>query len=157
MASTPHQAERLLAIDGGFEVVALLDRAMATWLEGLAEVPARLALRQPTYERLTESRERDVADPRALFARLPQTIPVEGIPACVTGRPPRERPRTLDTAMLDGSGKPEIFRYAKRYIVDRYRTRSLRCKGCVHEASCEGLHVSYVRAHGYSVLQPILP
>jgi hypothetical protein len=73
----------------------------------------------------------------------------------VTGRAERRRPDTLDTAMLDGAGRLEIFRYAKRYIVDHYRTKSLRCRGCEHHRDCRGLHVNHVRAQGYGVMRPV--
>jgi len=131
-----------------------LDRDTAPWLLALASPPTRLALLQQTHERLTEAATRDV-DLHDFFARLRHAIPVEGIPACITGRPERRRPDTLDTAMLDGNGRLEIFRYAKRFIVDHYRTKSLRCRGCVHHDDCRGLHVNQVRAHGYEIMRPV--
>src|SRR5581483_719816 len=152
IARTVAQARALLSIDA-FEVVVDLTRETAEWLLGLAAVPARLALRQPTYERLTEAAERDV-ELRDFFARFRHSVPVEGVPACVTGRAPRPRPRTLDTAMLTEGGRVEIFRYTKRYIVEHYTTKSLRCKTCVHDSACAGMHVNYVRAHGYAFMQP---
>jgi MoaA/NifB/PqqE/SkfB family radical SAM enzyme len=152
VAATVAQARALLAIDA-FEVVVELTRETAEWLLGLDAVSPRLALRQPTYERLTEAAERDV-ELREFFARFPHAVPVEGVPACVTGRAPRRRPKTLDTAMMTTSGRVEIFRYTKRYIVEHYLTKSLRCKSCVHDSECSGMHVNYVRAHGYGVMQP---
>ena len=77
------------------------------------------------------------------------------VPACVTGHAPRERPPVLDTAMLGPDNRLEIFRYTKRFIVDHYLTRSLRCRECVHASTCSGMHVNYVRAHGFSLLQPV--
>ena len=154
IAASPAQAEALLAIPAAFEVAVRLDRDTAPWLLALASPPTRLALLQQTHERLTEAATRDV-DLHDFFARLRHAIPVEGIPACITGRPERRRPDTLDTAMLDGNGRLEIFRYAKRFIVDHYRTKSLRCRGCVHHDDCRGLHVNQVRAHGYEIMRPV--
>ena len=37
----------------------------------------------------------------------------------------------------------------------RSRPRALRCRSCAFDADCRGLHVNYVRAHGYEVMQPI--
>src|SRR5256885_13137726 len=48
------------------------------------------------------------------------------------------------------------FRFTKRYILEHYWTKSLRCKGCVHFDACQGMHVNYVRAHGYGVMQPVV-
>lgn len=147
------QAEALLAMDARFEVVVCLDRATAAWVAGLAEPDPRLVLRQPTYERLTEAAERDV-DLRAFFADLRAPIPVEGVPRCVSDSA-REPMRVIDTAMMTPSGQLEIFRFTKRFILEHYRVKSLRCATCVHEADCQGMHVNYVRAHGFDVMQPV--
>ncbi len=147
-------AQSLLALDEGFEVTLALRRDTAPWLLSLDVAPPRLALYQPTYERLTEAAERDV-DPHDFFARFHHVVPVEGVPACVLGRAPRARPRTLDASMLRPDGALEIFRYTRRYILEHYRSKSLRCKSCVHEASCEGMHINQVRAHGYALMRPV--
>jgi len=154
-AATVAQATLLLSIPGDFGVVVALTKATASWLKALDPVPSRLALYQPTHERMTESLHHDV-DLRAFFAEFTQTVPVEGIPACVTGRPAPSRPRVLDTAMMAPEGGLEIFRYAQRYIHAHYKARSLRCKPCVHYESCDGMHINYIRAHGYGVMQPVL-
>jgi MoaA/NifB/PqqE/SkfB family radical SAM enzyme len=154
VAASSEQARRLMEIAGDFEIALLLTKESAVWLQGLKEIPARLLIKQPSYERLTESSERDV-DLRAFFASFSRDVPVEGVPACVTGREPRQRPPVLDTAMMTADGQLEIFRFTKRYIMERYWTKSLRCKGCRFAAECQGLHVNYVRAHGYGVMQPV--
>ncbi|MBL9099984.1 MAG: radical SAM protein [Myxococcales bacterium] len=147
-------AAALLAGPGDFEVALALSRATAPWLQALTEAPARLVLWQPTHERLTSSASDDVDLP-AFFADFTLAVPVEGVPACVLGRPPRARPKLLDAAMLTSEGRVEIFRYARRYVLDRFRTKSLRCKACVHAADCAGLHINYVRARGYAAMRPI--
>ncbi len=147
-------AERLLAMHASFEVVLDLTRENEPYLRSMTAAPARLVLRQPTYERLTESSEHDL-DLRAFFGDFTHQVPVEGVPACVLGRPPRERPRVLDTAMMSSEGRVEIFRYARRYLKEHYSTKSLRCKGCAHDEKCDGMHVNFVRAHGYALMQPV--
>lgn len=147
-------AKALLGLPRGFEVQLELRRANEAWLRSLETAPARLALVQPTHERLTASAEEDV-DLSSFFAGFRLEVPVEGVPACVLGRVPRAPAVTLDAAMLDDDGKLEIFRYAKRYVLDRFFTKSLRCKECRFEGDCRGLHINYVRAHGYGVMQPV--
>jgi molybdenum cofactor biosynthesis enzyme MoaA len=155
-ARTSAQAKALLAVGAPFEVVVDLTRETAPWLLTLAAADAtRLALRQPTYERLTEAREHDV-DLRDFFARFRLDVPVEGVTPCLLGRAPRARPPMLDLAAAGPSGGIEIFRWTQRYILEGYRTRSLRCADCVHAPACEGPHVNFVRAHGYAPLQPVL-
>jgi MoaA/NifB/PqqE/SkfB family radical SAM enzyme len=151
VAANLRQAEALLSLPGNFEVVLLLTRETAAWAADNARDARRLVLRQPTHERLTDSALYDLAD----FSRLPSNIPVENLPACVLGRAPRPRPPVLDTAMRGADGRLEIFRYTRRYLLDRYYTKSLRCRSCVHHLSCDGMHVNYVRAHGYAAMQPI--
>jgi hypothetical protein len=151
---TAAEAAALLAGPGDFVVALALARANEAWLRGLTEAPRRLLLWQPTHERLTSSAEEDLELPR-FFAGFTLPVPVEGVPACVLGRAPSERPGLLDGAMLTGEGRIEIFRYAKRYVLGRFFTKSLRCRGCVHDAGCRGLHINYVRAHGYAAMQPV--
>lgn len=148
------QAAELLANDESFEVVLDLTRENEAWLLGLQSAPSRLALRQPTYERLTESAEHDL-DLRAFFQKFVHPVPVEGVPACLSGRPPRQRPGMIDTAMMSTDGRVEIFRYTRRYLLEHYRTKSLRCGDCAHVDACDGLHVNFVRAHGYGVMEPV--
>ncbi len=155
VAADPMQAQRLLALPADFEVVVLLTRATANWLLDLPEVSPRLALRQPTWERLTESADHDV-DLRAFFAAFTADVPVEDVPRCIAGDRVRPRVKTLDTAMLTPEGRLEIFRYARRYVRAEYWVKSLRCKACVHAASCRGLHVNHIRAHGFAALEPVL-
>jgi molybdenum cofactor biosynthesis enzyme MoaA len=157
-ARTSAAARDLLAKDARFEVVVDLTVETAAWLLSLDRVPDRLALRQPTYERLTEAREHDV-DLRDFFGKLamlagPQP-PVEGVAACMLGRQPRQRPAVLDLAGFDEGERLEIFRWTRRYLVSGYMTRSLRCAGCAHASACTGMHVNFVRAHGYASMQPV--
>jgi molybdenum cofactor biosynthesis enzyme MoaA len=147
-------ARALLELPRSFEVRLELRRGNEPWLRSLASAPARLALVQPTHERLTASADEDLDLP-AFFADVRHDLPVEGVPACILGRAPRLPPPTLDAAMLDDDGTLEIFRYARRYVLDRFYTKSLRCKSCKHDGECRGLHINYVRAHGYAVMQPI--
>jgi hypothetical protein len=109
----------------------------------------------PTWERLSDSASEDVDLPE-FFGAFRYEPPVDGVPACVLGRLPRAERRVLDTAMMTNDGRFEIFRYAKRYILDHYFTKSLRCKSCIHDASCRGVHVNYVRSHGYAALEPVV-
>lgn len=147
-------AAALLAGPGDFEVALALSRANEGWLRALEAAPARLVLWQPTHERLTSAAEEDLDLP-VFFAAFTLPVPVEGVPACVLGRAPRARPMVLDGAMLTAEGRIEIFRYARRYVLDRFHSKSLRCRACVYDASCRGLHINHVRARGYAAMRPI--
>jgi MoaA/NifB/PqqE/SkfB family radical SAM enzyme len=154
IVQTAADAQALLALPGEFEVCVLLSKQVEPWLLGLESAPARLALRQPTHERLTESAEHDI-DLTEFFRRFTHVVPVDDVPSCVIGRPARAGRDMLDTGMMTLDGKLEIFRYIKRYILDRYWSKSLRCKTCIYEPDCRGMHISYIRAHGFALMKPV--
>lgn len=154
IVQTAADAEAMLALPGEFEVCVELSKQVEPWLLALETAPARLALRQPTHERLTESAEHDI-DLTEFFRRFTHAVPVDDVPSCVIGRPARAGRDTLDTGMMTLDGKLEIFRYIKRYILDRYWSKSLRCKTCIYEPDCRGMHISYIRAHGFGLMKPV--
>jgi hypothetical protein len=153
-ARSSAQAATLLAPELTFEVVVELTRETSAWLLDLRAISPRLVLHQPSYERLTEADERDV-DLREFFGKFTHPVPVEEVPPCVSGRAPRPRRRVLDTAMMTPDGKLEVFRYTRRYILEGYRAKSLRCRDCCENTRCDGMHINHVRAHGFQVMVPI--
>jgi MoaA/NifB/PqqE/SkfB family radical SAM enzyme len=158
VATTPEQMAELLAIDAPFEVVALLTRDTADAVLALPEISPRLVLRQPNYELVTEARASDV-ELRAFFARLARPVPTENVAPCLAPGSPRRDPTprlaVLDTAALADDGRIQMASYTRRYILQNFYTKSLRCKECVHSDACRGMHITWVRAHGYAPLEPI--
>ena len=154
IVQTVADAEAMLALPFAFEVCVELSKQVEPWLLALDQAPARLALRQPSHERLTESAEHDI-DLTEFFRRFTHAVPVDDVPSCVLGRPARARREQLDVGMMSLEGKLEIFRYIKRYILDRYWSKSLRCKTCIYERDCRGMHISYIRAHGFGLMTPV--
>jgi MoaA/NifB/PqqE/SkfB family radical SAM enzyme len=160
----PAEMARLLAMDAGFEVVVFLTKETEPAVLALGEPvttggtpvppPPRLALAQKNYDLVSLAHERDV-DTAAFFARYPHEVPVENVPACVLGRAPRPHPKTLDLAMLGADGRVDMAAYTRRYVADAYYTKAVRCGSCAENASCRGVHVNWVRAHGFAPLSPI--
>ncbi len=142
----------------GIELVVRLDRATAAWLLALDALPQCIALRHDGVERRSTELDDGIAlapfftELRARFDRVP---PTEGVPACILGRAPRTRPPTFDTTMATPDGRLEIHRYARRFVLDHYRVKSLRCRGCREVESCPGVPVNYVRARGFTELKPL--
>lgn len=155
-ARTVADAETLLATRASFEVVLALTTRTEGWLLSRPAIDPRLVLRQLTHERLTESASEDVDLP-AFFAAFRHEVPVIGVPACVIGRAPRAEPPTLDASMLAPEGSLEIFRFTRRFVESGYHTKALRCRSCAHDETCRGMHVNYVRAHGYGLMSPVGP
>ncbi len=51
--------------------------------------------------------------------------------------------------------KYKIEDYTKKYILNLYRKKSLRCKDCKHNKECEWIHINFIRSYWFSVLKPI--
>ncbi len=163
-ARTAKALEQLLAVDGDFAIgVHLAPETAACLLSYLSSHPAarmeRLVLTLGNHERVTEQRAAAL-DLRAFFADFDavagaERAAVENIPACLSGRTPRPRARPLDAGVLGGDGRVDIFGYTRRYILDEYYTKSRRCRECIHDGACEGVHINFIRAHGYTPLVPV--
>lgn len=156
---TPADLATLLATAPPFEVVAWLTASIADWLiahPGAADAPGGLALALPTWERMTEARTHD-ADLPGFFSAFPRDVPTEGVPQCLSGRPPRPLPPVLDLHRLGPTGRLDPLGFTERFIRDDFRTKSRRCGGCAFDDRCAGVHVNWVRAHGYAALRPVTP
>ena len=58
-------------------------------------------------------------------------------------------------AVLDDKGQMSVSPYVQRYITGEYYKKSVRCRGCALNATCKGMHIQFLRAHGFGSLQPI--
>lgn len=154
-ASRPVDIALLLSTPGDFEVFAYLTRDVAGYiLETFPRGAPRLTVCGKNHARLTEAAELD-ADLEDFFSRHSADVRVENVPACISGRLPRPPLDVLDASALDARGRLDIFGHTRRFVLDRYYTRSHRCCDCVHADACPGAHINYVRAHGYRTLQPV--
>lgn len=147
--------QMLLGIEGDFEIGVHLTKETAAAIEELATIPERLVIMQPNYDRVTDQRANDVEDIKAFFARLDGPLKTENIPACLSKRPAKRRLKVLDAAMLGPDSRIDMPSFTRRYVADGFYTKSLRCKGCVENSSCRGVHINFARAHGYAPLEPI--
>ncbi len=160
-AATPAALEQLMSVEGDFAIGVHLDPALSARLldNPPPAVLARLVLAVENHERVTVAHERAVDLPAffAALSRLPgsEAAATENIPACLSGRVPRPRPHVLDASLFGPDGRLDAARFTARFIVEGYTTRSRRCRDCVHHAACEGVHINFVRAHGYAPLRPM--
>lgn len=158
---TAEQLEAVLtATSGGtldVDLCVYLNRGTRAVIEDLAEEHRpRLVLVQPNYDRVTDQIREDV-DVQELLGKIPAPLATENIPACLGGEPPRAASSELDMGMLGPDARVDMGKYTGRYIADRYYTKSRRCQECVHDGACRGVHLNFVRAHGYRRLLPVLP
>ncbi len=153
-AASSRDLAALLAVDAPFEVGVRLTRETEAAIRAIGAPPARLVIVQPNYDRTSTARDEDV-DLAAFFAAYPHAVAVENVPACLAGRPPRPARRTLDLAMIGPDGRVDMIAYTRRFIADGFYTKALRCGRCAIEPACRGVHVSWVRAHGFGALAPL--
>lgn len=113
--------------------------------------PDRVLLTLPSRALLSEVVEREPAPGE--LAAMAGRARAEGLALCLSPRSGRGR-STLRSSALDAAGRIDLFAWSEGYIRERYRTKSLRCRGCADEAACAGAHVNTVRAHGFGWMRP---
>lgn len=74
--------------------------------------------------------------------------PLINIPHCLWGSGVFETYANMDPTYT-------LWDYTQKYINNLYRKKSLRCKTCIHNASCQGIHINFIRSYGFDILQPI--
>jgi hypothetical protein len=58
--------------------------------------------------------------------------------------------------MLGSDARIDMTAFTKRYVADAYYTKALRCGTCSENTTCRGVHVNWVRAHGFAPLTPLV-
>ncbi len=152
---SPATMTRLLGLDAAFEVAVFLTKETGARgpRPGSAAASARARAAQ-LRSRLRRPRAR--RRHQGLLRRLHRADP-GGERAGVHPRARRgSHPRTLDVAMLGGDARIDMPAFTKRYVADAYYTKALRCGTCSENASCRGVHVNWVRAHGFAPLTPLV-
>ncbi|MEB2312605.1 MAG: radical SAM protein [Sorangiineae bacterium] len=153
--SSCEELTRLVEVPGDFTVAVYANKGTADALRRLGSTAPRLIVVQPNYERVTEQRRNDV-DVRALLAALPPEVETENIPPCIGGREPLAIGSALDAGMLGLDAKLEMTHFTHRFVADRFYTKSRRCQTCKYDSTCPGVHINFVRAHGYAALEPVV-
>ena len=96
------------------------------------------------------------SDIMALDKRIRQmNIARHGIAPCLGFGAAAETAPLLDLDALDDPQTIDIARAAQWFAAEAYTTRSRRCAQCAAYDSCSGMHVDYIRAFGYSCLEPM--
>ena len=159
LVASPRALELLAAADlpDSLGVEVALDREVAAWLEERppGRLEGRLTLRLPSREYLSESRDRDPT-PATLRRLADLGYPTRGVPPCIAGERSLPAPHlTLDGAMIDARGDLDIDAYVHHYVTTEYLSKSKRCRACIHDGACRGMHINYLRNHGFEILEPV--
>lgn len=115
----------------------------------------RVSLYQQSHEYLSQAAESDL-EPAELASLLLDTgLRVQGLPRCLGGEGAGGDRAAADPSFLDDHGRLDLVRFTDWFIAREYFVKSLRCRKCVHDASCRGLHINAARNFGFGVLRPI--
>jgi hypothetical protein len=142
---------------GAYEVV-LNQETMPALLENLSfvkEHASRLIFTLRNHEYVSESRSTDPT-PEDIAKLATVAHRFRNLPECVTGHAPEGSDRKiLDSHIVDSKGLMDLDAYVHHYVVEEYYSKSRRCGDCIKKDDCEGLHINYLRNHGYKMCAPI--
>jgi hypothetical protein len=146
---------------GSPELEVRLSSETAAWLlEHRARLGALVAAglvvgHLPNFEYVSEVRENGV-EPAVLAALGEAGYRLMNVTPCLGGAKTEAGAHyEISREMLDAHGKMKVSPYVQRYIMGEYYKKSVRCRGCMFDASCKGMHIQYLRSHGFRVLAPI--
>jgi pyruvate-formate lyase-activating enzyme len=163
VVQTVTEAARWLVGDAALaaptEVEVRLDRELAAWLLARPATckawGSRLVVALANHETLSASQAHD-PEPQTLRKLARLGVTVKNVPACVAGAPTEAGDhQCLDAKLLDGAGDLHLDRYVHHYTVREYYAKSVRCGLCAKADSCHGLHINYLRNHGFGILAPL--
>jgi molybdenum cofactor biosynthesis enzyme MoaA len=150
------------AATGGLpEVEVRLSSETAAWLlehrervDGLIR-GGHIVGHLPNFEYVSEVRDNGV-EPAVLAALGEAGYRLMNVTPCLGGaRTEAGAHYEISREMLDEHGKMKVSPYVQRYIMGEYYKKSVRCRGCTFDAECKGMHIQYLRSHGFRALQPI--
>lgn len=149
------------SVDGLPHIEVRLDAAVSQSLQDEEALHPLIAAglvvgRLPTFEYLSEVEENGVS-PEVLAGLRELGVRLMNVAPCLGGERSEEGPHyELSRDMIDDRGHMMVSPYVQRYIVGEYYKKSVRCRGCALTERCRGMHIQFLRAHGFAVLQPIV-
>ena len=145
----------------GAELEVRLDAATSAWLLEQAErldpwiQAGRIVANLPNFEYVSEERDNGVT-PETLTALAAAGYRMMNVAACIAGS--QGEPgghHELARGMLDAQGNMQVSEYVQRYIMGEYYRKSRRCGDCALTSTCRGMHINFLRSHGFRVLNPV--
>jgi len=103
---------------------------------------------------LREAVENDVDLKDALAGRSPGVC--IDIPPCLTGASAVAYEDPVDASFVDHDGLVDPDAFVTHFVSRLYRVKSLRCRGCLHDAACRGISINLARSAGLGILDPVV-
>jgi len=157
------------------ESVAVLDGALGLGIDELEVAPAKdnagwldetaraiqdsttdLVIRPLGRARASEHLDRDV-EPRALAQKLSDLSGrCENMPPCLCGgRATRATELAIDLrSLLLWPDLIDAEALTRAFAMERFRSKSRRCRRCAFDDTCKGATVGQLRAFGFAILEP---
>ncbi len=143
------------------DVEVVLDSEIVAWIGANSQhvgpwiAADRLFGRLSNFETISAVKENGVGpDELRLLAEI--GVRLVNVPTCLGGAKVEEGAHyVLSRDLLDEQGNLSVTPYVQRYIEGEYYKKSLRCKDCSLHDRCRGMHIGFLRTHGFSVLQPV--
>jgi pyruvate-formate lyase-activating enzyme len=116
-----------------------------------------IRIHQPHHEKLEQAVRRDVLKPQEFFAQLQIPIATSGLPPCVARHTKIVEPlERWGMHLFDPElGRLDSRALSRHHIKEHYLAKSERCKDCIVDKSCDGLHVNMIRHQGLKILHPL--
>lgn len=136
------------------EVLVDVNRSTQPFLDGLERrAGTRIVLTSRPAETLRAAAENDLDLAEAL--RSARSDAVVDVPPCLSGVDAVVYEDPFDASVIGEDGLVDPDRFVTHFIRRLYRTKSLRCARCVHDASCRGIPINAARARGLGILDPV--
>ncbi|MCX7943056.1 MAG: radical SAM protein [Deltaproteobacteria bacterium] len=81
-------------------------------------------------------------------------LKISNLPRCISGDLFRDRSYWFRSDFFGEYGL-NISAIAEDFLLSRNYHKSLRCKRCIYNAQCKGLHINHIRRFGFKILKPI--
>lgn len=119
----------------------------------IKEMKGKIVFTQENHLLLSESVENDI-NLRDFFQKIKvKGIRIKNIPLCFYPSGKLVERGAENLAFL--KNEVNIYKIVGWYIVNRYYTKSLRCKKCRYNRTCLGMQINYIRNFGYKLMKPI--
>ena len=127
-------------------------------LDIVEERREQLRFHQPFFEKLSQTSESDIRNPKQFFEKINVSIQTSGLPSCIAvGMSIQEPIARLPKNIFDlESGRLDIHELSKHHIVSGYRSKSIRCSDCKLNDRCDGIHINMVRDQGLRLAEPLI-
>lgn len=162
MASKAEQLERWMGQLPEHQSLEIeLNQDTEKWIlqnqEKIQQKLKSIRFHQPSFEKLKQTAQSDIRDPKQFFEKLSVSVSTSGLPACIAVGMKLEHPiARISKEIFDlSSGRMDVHELSRHHIVSGYHSKSVRCQDCLLNDRCDGIHINMVRDQGLALAKPL--